>query len=386
MWKTTEGSTGRLIQFCIGYFFFYIVFLVATKYFTDYVVQGTVDPASLKALLLHMNMEFLVYSTIGGNLLCLLIVFAFRWYRLTSNNPVSFAGMKIPSELIYIIPSGICTAVVIPTTTLMYTLPISVMVAMVIMRGSIIVISRIVDAIQIGQGILKKKVYFQEEMGVVFAILAVGVQLFYERRAENFDFMNYTPAVVILASYVTAYFIRLYFMNYYKNTRAKGVKQDNKGFFAVEQITAGIVLSLTGLVLYHSTSSDVSQISLFKETFITPSVHWRWEIIAGAFFGAQAFLSVFLFMFKGRTATFSGLVNRLTSLVAGTASTLVVYFVFGGKFPGEKDWISLVFILIAVGFLSLAERKRMLELSATGGTGPPALTNEPAQPSRRRDG
>lgn len=35
------------------------------------------------------------------------------------------------------------------------TLPISVMVAMVIMRGSIIIISRLIDAIQIRQGILK---------------------------------------------------------------------------------------------------------------------------------------------------------------------------------------------------------------------------------------
>ena len=26
MWKTTEGSTGRLIQLCLGYFFFYVIF------------------------------------------------------------------------------------------------------------------------------------------------------------------------------------------------------------------------------------------------------------------------------------------------------------------------------------------------------------------------
>jgi hypothetical protein len=364
MWKTTEGSTGRLIQLCIGYFFLYIFFLVASKYFTDYVVQGIADPVVLKEMKTKMNVEFLVYSTIGGNLLCLVIVFAFRWYKLKSNNMIKFAGMNIPSELLYIIPSGICTAIVIPTTTLMYTLPITVMVAMVMMRGSIIVISRIVDAIQIAQGILKKKVYFQEEMGVVFAILAVCVQLFYERGNAQFDFISYTPAVAILSSYIIAYFIRLYIMNYYRNTRTKGVPQDNKGFFSIEQITAGVVLLLVGLGLYHLTNSDVKQIVLFKESFITPSMHWRWEVIAGIFFGAQAFLSVFLFMFKGRTATFSGLVNRLTSLIAGTASTLIVYYTFGGKFPEQKDWLSLLFILVAVGFLTVAERRRTQELLA----------------------
>jgi hypothetical protein len=75
-----------------------------------------------------------------------------------------------------------------------------------------------------------------------------------------------------------------------------------------------------------------------------------------------AFFSVFIFMFKGRTATFAGLVNRLTSLVAGTAATLIFHYGFGGKFPSAEDWLSLVFILIAVGFLTVAERKRMDEL------------------------
>ena len=68
-------------------------------------------------------------------------------------------------------------------------------------------------------------------------------------------------------------------------------------------------------------------------------------------------------MFKGRTATFAGLVNRLTSLVAGTAATLVSFFAFQGKFPKVQDWVSLVFILIAVGFLSRAEQKRIRELA-----------------------
>ena len=69
-------------------------------------------------------------------------------------------------------------------------------------------------------------------------------------------------------------------------------------------------------------------------------------------------------MFKGRTATFAGLVNRLTSLVAGTIATLVFWFVWGGKFPSSAEWASLVTIFIAVMFLSKAEKKRVAELKA----------------------
>jgi len=54
----------------------------------------------------------------------------------------------------------------------------------------------------------------------------------------------------------------------------------------------------------------------------------------------------------------------LTSLVAGTTATLLFFFAFKGKFPKVQDWISLAFILIAVAFLTAAERKRVTELVA----------------------
>ncbi len=41
------------------------------------------------------------------------------------------------------------------------------------------------------------------------------------------------------------------------------------------------------------------------------------------------------------------------------------YVIFEAKFPGPADWASLALILVAVGFLSLAEKKRVRELSQT---------------------
>lgn len=357
MWKTEEGSTGRLLQLCIGYFVFYVITGISVKYFLGSASQGFPG----------MNdIDYLIYSTAGGNLFALGVVLILKWYKIQSNHYIRFAGIKIPSELIYIIPSGICTAVVIPTTTLMYSLPISVMVAMVIMRGSIIIISRLIDAIQIRQGILKKRVYKEENIAVIFALLAVAINIFWGKD-EGFDFIYNPAAVIILSSYITAYFIRIYIMNYYKNTRGKDVKQDNKGFFAIEQISATVTMLTVGLIIYYSTEifgSHNSQIALFRNSIDNPNPMWSWALLAGTAFGMVAFFSVFIFMFKGRTATFAGLVNRLTSLIAGTAATLIFYVSFGGKFPATEDWISLVFILIAVGFITKAEKKRTAELIA----------------------
>ncbi len=358
MFKSEEGSSRQLIQFCIGYFVLYVITGISVKYFLGSSAQGF--PGMIE-------INYLVYNTIGGNLLALVVVLLFRWYRIQTNSYSNFLGLKIPSELLYIIPSGICTAVVIPTTTLMYTLPISVMVAMVIMRGSIIVISRAIDAIQIKQGILHKKVFWEENVAVMFAVIAVAANLI-NLKPGSFDFLGSTAAMTILTSYLIAYSIRIYIMNYYKNTRGKGVKQDNKAFFAIEQIAATITMLIVGIIIYNSTDLfgwTLKQVVQFHEAFTKPDNLWGWAILSGLAFGLLAFFSVFIFMFKGRTATFAGLVNRLTSLIAGTAATLIFAIAFGGKYPVTEDWITLGFILVAVAFLTKAEKKRTKELGLT---------------------
>lgn len=341
MMRSKEGSSERLLELCGGYFFFYVLTGIAVKYFT-----GIREPPMTQ-------IAYLFNNTLGGNLVALLIVVALGWIR------------RPGPELWYIIPSGICTAVVIPTTTLMYTLPITVMVAMVIMRGSIIVISRLVDEVQIRQGILKKRVYAQENIAMVFALLAVAVNILAPARGK-FEFIGDRAAMTILTAYLIAYTIRIYIMNYYKNTRKPGEKQDNRKFFAYEQIAATGTMALVLAYLLKGPAAQATAGRLFdlRTAVAAPDLN---AILSGIPFGLVAFFSVFIFMFPARTATFSGLVNRLTSLVAGTVSTLLMAFLWKQRWPGLNDWISLLFIGVAVGFLTVAEQRRTRELKA--GTG-----------------
>lgn len=388
--KDDDGSTRRLLELCAGYFLFYVVTGVTVKYFEGSAAQGFPGMS---------DVEFSTYSTVGGSGLCLAVVLARRWFRVQSNRLVRWGPFEVPSEYAYIIPSGVCTAVIIPTTTLMYSLPISVMVAMVIMRGSVIVISRAVDAVQLRQGILKKSVYPEENIAVVFALLAVAVAIVANVLSSNAapsavgasgpagvagvaraaaahartgDALSMTAGMFVLGSYVTAYAVRIYIMNYYKNTRGRGVKLDNQGFFGVEQLAASVVLLLVGAALFAGVARlgwHGPHVGRFHGAIAHPRGGWSWAVVAGMAFGMVSFFSVFIFMFKGRTATFAGLVNRLTSLIAGTAATLVFHFGFGGKAPRIEDWASLAFILIAVGFLTRAERKRAAESAAPARTG-----------------
>jgi len=391
MFKKIEGSTGQLIQFCAAYFVAYVIFGITSKWFP--VIKGL------------NQIEYLVWSTIGGSLLCISWVLIRGWWKIDSIDK---------RALIYIIFSGLCTAVVIPTTTMMYLLPISVMVAMVIMRASLIIIGRAVDEIQIRQGILKKKVYQEENTAVLFALTAAGMQIFFVKPGD-FDFIHNSAAITILSCYLTAYALRIYIMNYYKNTRPVGTPLNNKWFFAIEQFSASIGIILLSVFIINlpsimnwtrplvdetaivqslnSTQSaetilptvvaelakkarkePVEQVYVFRDAFRIPEAKYLQKpnltslrfgaIGAGMVFGIAAFFSVFIFMFKGRTATFANLSNRLTSLVAGTASTVIFAIFFKGKFPKITDWLSLLYIFIAVIYLAVAERKRIAEMKA----------------------
>jgi hypothetical protein len=149
-------------------------------------------------------------------------------------------------------------------------------------------------------------------------------------------------------------------MNYYKNTRPPGAPSDNRGFFAVEQIASTIFLVMAAVVIFVSPSLGIEgpRITQFNGAISKPLPLYPQAIVAGMAFGIVAFFSVFIFMFKGRTATFAGLVNRLTSLIAGTASTLLFALTFDSKWPKGSDWLSLIVIFVAVGFLTRAERRR----------------------------
>jgi len=379
--KTHDGTTERLLQLALAYFGTYILTGIFPKYFMN---TAPGYPA--------MNdVQYMVYSTLFSSLFCVSLVIAWKWYKFQSQGRITLLGLTFPKEFLYIIPSGVCTAVVIPTTTLMYLLPISVMVAMIIMRASIIIISRIIDSIQIRQGILTKTVYWEENVAVAFALFAVALQLLnfkgaiaFSRAAagptdsfkqlfvfdpNNFAFITNVTAMTILTSYIIAYAIRIYIMNYFKNTRTKGVPYDNKGFFAIEQLSASATMILAACAVVFLMAPDAANpkdfVANFQSSFNMPHAQWFKAALAGIPYGIGAFFSVFLFMFKGRTATFSGLVNRLTSLIAGTIATLVVFFLMAAKPPKPEDWIGLVVIFIAIYFLSLAEKKRACELAKT---------------------
>ncbi|MSP56740.1 MAG: hypothetical protein EXR69_14235 [Myxococcales bacterium] len=347
---------------CAGYFGFYVITGVAVKYFQGPTSKGYPGLA---------DGTFLVYSTAGGSGLCILICLALGWFKLGSGRRTEILGVSVPEEVRALVPSGLCAAVIIPATTLLYSLPISVMVAMVMMRGSIIIVSRLVDATLQWQGLRKGVVRWEENVAVVFALLALCIPLF-----ESPTLQLNAAALAIFGSYVGAYAVRLYLMNLFKLQAARAPadadpagrlpegappivekKADSRFYFAGEQAVATVVMLCAAIAVAAGALTGAVGDAM-RTAWLAPPPVWPQALAAGAAYGMVAFFSVFIFLQPGRSATFSGLVNRLTSLVAGTVATLCSHYWLGGRAPAGADWASLAVIGVSVSFLALGERRK----------------------------
>lgn len=345
-----------LLSLCLGYYFFYVLTGVSVKYFTGKVEAGFVG---------MNNYEYLLYSTASSGLLCIGVILVLRWQRFAS-------GLRM-QQLLPIFLSGICTAFIIPSTTLLYSQPMSVMIAMVLMRAGVLIVSRLVDQILLWQKLSHRKVLWEENLAVLFALGALSLQsaisLIYEDSQKHFAFLESPFVVGILLFYLLSYFFRIYIMNYFKSVDPQGSKINNQGFFALEQLAASATMIFVAFLtvflwkygVWTAPSAEKFSLALFD-----PHPQWVWGSLSGTFYGMVAFFSVFIFLVRGRSATFAGLANRLTSLLAGTSATLLGCWLFGSPLPSLVDWLSFALILFAVFLLAKSEKRQRTQGDTDG--------------------
>jgi hypothetical protein len=228
------------------------------------------------------------------------------------------------------------------------------MVAMVLMRVSVIIASRLIDFILEWQGLQHKEVSWQENMAVVFAMGAVGVKMFLTP-STSYHFT--LGASLLMFFYFIAYFVRLYIMNHAKLKGIAGkANLDQKLYFGIEQLFAsGTVFGLS-LILFlseHFIPNSTGKLGMeFYQALSSPHSSWIQAALAGTPYGFVAIFSVFLFLYPGKSATFTGVTNRLVSLIGGTAASLILYALFDADFPPFEDWVALLFILISIALLA----------------------------------
>jgi protein-tyrosine-phosphatase len=237
-----------------------------------------------------------------------------------------------PSKTILL--SGFGTAVIIATTTLAFTFTgISILFALLLMRGGVLIIAPAVDLL------FKRRVRW-------FSWVALGLTL--PALAITFiDVNNYRltgPAVFIIGAYLCGYVLRLPCVT----SIAKQADDDiTRRYFVEESIVAIFFLLTAPIVLAVAGQNELRQgfIEMFSSSVTAPA------ILIGALYAALYCFGTLIYL-DCRENTFCIPLNRASSLLAGLLATLILATFFGQAFPSEAQMGGAGLIVLALLFLS----------------------------------
>jgi uncharacterized membrane protein YdcZ (DUF606 family) len=332
----TSSWRARLADHGIwGYAFGYFACYVPYSYLTKVLANGDLPSLGGEGL---AGLSLLPVSVAASAVGMLVFITAMRWWRYAHHSRV--LGLSLPHPSRWTFLSGLCTALIIATTTLAYTFEgISIVFAMLLMRGGLLVMAPIVDAIS------RRKVRWFSWAALGCAMVALLMGLFDTR-----SYALSAIAVLDIAVYLAAYFVRLRFMSRLAKTSDSAT---NRRYFVEEQMTAApmllVMLSLTALL-----GGDGRLPELVRHGF---TAYWL-----APFFGSIVLLGLFsqgtgifgsMIFLDRRENSFCVPVNRSSSVLAGVLASFWVATHAGQSPPAPSQIVGAVIIIVAILFLSI---------------------------------
>jgi len=331
----------------------------AFGYFACYVPYSFMTKVMSKGLLPSLNgnglagFSILPVTALATTLAMIVVISSLGWWKYATHTKIF--GLNLPRPTKWTFLSGVCTSLIIGTTTLAYTFDgLNIVFAMVLMRGGVLIIGPIVDKIT------KRKVRWFAFAGMIFALFALLTSLL-DTSGYNVPFM----AGVVIAVYLASYFIRFQFMS----RLAKSEQADaNKKYFVEEQMTATPMFVVILLL-----------IAIFKIDGITESVragftfHWNqpylWALILiGVLSQGTGVFGTLIFLDKSEN-TYCIPVNRSSSIIAGVIASLLLALFYDVNPPATSQLIGAGLIVLAILFLtippSIAKRKQTPDIKTT---------------------
>ncbi len=306
-----------------GYFACYAPYTALTKALTKGLLPGQTAPMSGPEVLASS-----VLASLFGGLTFLAIT---GWWRYASRRRI--AGIDVPMPRPWTLLSGACTTAVVLTTTLAYTIPsVSIVFMMLLMRGGVLVLAPIVDAIS------GRKVMPWSWISLALSITALFVGL-----SGDAGFSLPGLAILDVCIYLTAYFIRLRIMSRFAKTPDP---KETLRYFAEEQIVAVPVAALLLSLVAAFDGGDVG--TQLRQGFLHPTL--APAIVGLLSLGTGVFGA--LVLLDRRENSFTVPLNRCSSVLAGLVSTVALYFGFGLKAPPLPEWLGAALIVAAIGALS----------------------------------
>ena len=182
---------------CFGYFASYVPYSMLTKMLTSGMFEGM----NGKGFSGFVIQPFIITCTV----LAMYSFFVFSgWWRYASQ--WTLFGVRLPRPRWFTFLSGLCTAGIIITTTLAYTFEgISIVFAMLLMRGGVLAMAPIVDLIAVRR---KRKIYWPSWVAAGLSFSSLFVTF-----SSKTSFVMTAVAATDITLYLLSYFLRLYMMS-----------------------------------------------------------------------------------------------------------------------------------------------------------------------------
>lgn len=332
-----------------------IIWLFAALYFACYVpFSGLTKAMSLGA---YPGMEadadagiagatILPVATAASLVVMLIFISSMRWWRYAGTRRI--AGRDIPWPGKWTALSGLCTAMILTTTTLAYAIDgVSIVFMMLLMRGGVLIIAPVVDA---STG---RKTRWYSWVGLALSMGALVVAF-----ADKGSYELTIVAVIDLFFYLASYVIRLRLMS----RRAKSADTDTTLRYFVEEqlVTVPAALVILAILALIGQGAFMEQVRAGFTTHLESGLVLETMVI-GVFSQGAGIFGTLVFLDK-RENTFSVPVNRASSILAGVVATAGLAWWLDLAPPSVMQLIAVALVVVAIVILSVVpimERRRM---------------------------
>ncbi len=325
-----ESRFPTIWLFAFGYFAAYVPYSALAKAVTGGLFDGVpamsgfrILPASVIASVLGM------YAFLG----------AMGWFKYATQAKVGGFSIPRPSQWTFL--SGLCTAMIVATTTMAYTFKgVSIVFIMLLMRGGVLVIAPIVDTLT------GRSTRWFSWVGLAFSMGALLVA-YSEQAGTDITLI----CAIDVAIYVASYFVRLQLMT--RLAKSKTDEDANRRYFVEEQLVATpAVLVFLVLVALFGGDSEIPTHVREGFTHIWSTPVWPYVLVIGL---CSQFTGVFggLVLLDKSENTFSVPVNRSSSIIAGVVASYALWGFFDRPAPSWYKLGGAGLVIVAILFLSI---------------------------------
>jgi protein-tyrosine-phosphatase len=318
----------RIWGLALGYFILYAPYTFLIKVLTTRLWPG-VDG--------HVSGFQLLPAVIISTAIVLPVIVSFKgWWKYAGRRQFFGVSIPFPSALVFL--SGLGTAIIIGTTTLIFTLTeVSIVFALLLMRGGVLIIAPVVDRL------FKRRVRWFS-----WAALAVTVPAILIALADVNNYRMTAVAALSIIAYLSGYLLRLPCVT-------KLAKSDDKAvtyrYFVEEQMAAMFFLVMIPAALAVIGKGEMMlELRHGFTDFFTSSITLP-ALVIGALYAGLYYFGTLIYL-DCRENTFCIPLNRGSSLLAGVFATFALALLFGQQPPSEAQLGSAGMIVIALLFLS----------------------------------